>query len=93
MERIGHTRAAGFFVDKNYTGTNYDYRGYFAKHGGTPVGAGQHLTDEFKLPSHPTFSVESRFARGRDKRKAGHWAGDTFVPPSSLRDVARKAVK
>lgn len=92
MVRIGHTPARGMAVDKNFTGTDYDYRGYFAKYGNTPLGGGRHLTDEFKLPNHETFSVESRYARGRDRAKAGHWDGDTYIPPTTnLRQIGRSA--
>lgn len=85
MQAIGHTAANGMAVTPDFTGTNYDYRGFFQKHGPVPVGEGQHLTDEFKLPNHPTFSVESKYATGPYRRGAGSWKGETFIPPPTQR--------
>jgi hypothetical protein len=79
MTKIGHTKAAGYKVDENGNGTDYDYRGFFQKYGPVDVAQGQHLTDEFKLPNHPTFSNESIYATGQNAARAGHWNGDTFV--------------
>jgi hypothetical protein len=86
MESIGHTNEAGFAVTPDYTGENYDYRGYFKKYGPVKIGDGDHLYDEFKLPTHPTFSDESIYATGEAARFAGSWTGEdgeTFVPPAS----------
>jgi hypothetical protein len=80
MQSIGHTRQAGYNVDDSYSGKDYDYRGFFKKHGAVDVKQGQHFTDEFKLPNHETFSNESIYAVGADKAKAGSWNGETFVP-------------
>src|SRR5262245_61686024 len=33
MRHIGHTRERGYNVDDNFTGQDYDYRGYFNKNG------------------------------------------------------------
>ena len=85
MRAIGHTKEAGYFVDDNFNGTNYDYRGYFKKYGPVLLSEGQHLTDEFKLPSHPTFSVESIYATGENKKKAGRWEGETYIPAGSTK--------
>jgi len=41
---------------------DYDYAGYIAKYGVPDQSKGQHLTDEFKLPNHPTFSNESKYS-------------------------------
>jgi hypothetical protein len=80
MEKIGHTNAAGFFVSPQYTGTNYDYRGYFKENGPVNLGKDEHLTDTYKLPSHDTFSDESIYATGRAKKLAGRWEGETYIP-------------
>ncbi len=63
------------------SGTDYDLRGAF-KAGLTPDPNTGHWPDTFKKPNHPTFSNESQYAVGPDKAKAGHWNGDTFVPPA-----------
>lgn len=81
LQSIGMTRENGYRIDENFTGTDYDLRGFFSKYGPVNVKTGQHLTDEFKLPNHETFSNESRYATGLATRLAGKWNGDTFVPP------------
>ena len=83
LSKIGYTKERGFKIDNTYTGTNYDLRGFFKKYGPVDINVrgGQHFTDEFKLPNHDTFSVESRFARGTNAQKAGRWEGDTYIPP------------
>jgi hypothetical protein len=80
MRAIGHTREAGFAVRPDFSGENYDYRGFFKKYGPVRLGQGQHLTDEFKLPSHPTFSNESVHATGRALDYAGSWKGEVYTP-------------
>ena len=42
----------------------YDYRGYWKDNRGEaskPMKRGQHLTDDYKIPGHPTFSIESKY--------------------------------
>lgn len=46
---------------------DYDLRGYYKETGGED--AEGHLTDKYKKPNHPTFSVESKYY------KKGMWAG------------------
>ena len=41
-------------------GSDYDMAGYIAKYGQPDQSKGQHLTDEFKMPSHISFSNEKR---------------------------------
>ncbi len=82
LRKIGQTPGSGYNVDSAWTGTDYDYRGFFKKNGAVDVQRGQHFTDEFKLPNHPTFSVESVYATGDDLAKAGKWEGEKFVPPT-----------
>ena len=51
---------------KNDSGRDYDYRGFYQKYGNlTPQATNGHLTDEFKLPNHPTFSIESKYYTGQ----------------------------
>ena len=68
----------------NDSGADYDLRGAF-KSGVKPAANG-HWPDTFKKPNHPTFSIESQYAVGEDRARAGRWAGpnhDIFVPPQS----------
>lgn len=48
------------------SGVDYDLRGFYNKYGTLmPTSANGHLTDEFKKPIHPTFSIESRYYDGQ----------------------------
>ena len=73
MTQIGHTADAGYNVSPDFTGKDYDYRGFFQKYGPAQLGSGQHLTDEFKLPAHKTFSNESVYFNDQTKPYAGRW--------------------
>lgn len=60
---------------------DYDLRGFYKQNPGFSVSdPTQHMTDEFKLPNHPTFSNESRYYTPATARMGGHWQGDVFVP-------------
>jgi hypothetical protein len=61
------------------SGADYDLRGAF-KAGLTPDPRTGHWPDTFKKPNHPTFSVESQYATGEDRARAGHWEGDKYIP-------------
>jgi hypothetical protein len=62
------------------SGADYDLRGaYKARYSKDAAG---HMGDRFKKPNHPTFSDESQYATGEQRERAGHWEGDTFVPPA-----------
>jgi hypothetical protein len=64
------------------SGIDYDYRGFYKKYGNlSPQATNGHLTDEFKLPNHPTFSVESRYYNGQPqaidwKQKGWNYAAE-----------------
>lgn len=62
---------------------DYDLRGYWLDPGTVKDGIkdGQHFTDTYKKPNHPTFSVESKYAVGADLARAGWWEGEKFIPP------------
>lgn len=60
----------------------YDYRGAFMA--GVNRGKAGHWPDTFEQHGHPTFSVESKYALPSDPT-AGHWDGDIYIPPQSLR--------
>lgn len=49
----------------------YDYRGYYSKYGDLDMTKGEHFTDEYKLPGHPTFSNESKYSN--KKTPGGSW--------------------
>lgn len=58
------------------SGEDYDYRGAFAA--GEGRGANEHMTDRFKKPNHPTFSIQSDYA---DFGAPGDWdQNDQYVP-------------
>lgn len=63
----------------NDSGEDYDLLAAF--HAGLVPDAFGHWPDLFKKPNHPTFSVESVHAVGKDAAKAGRWDGDRFIPP------------
>lgn len=81
MKKIGHTPEKGMAVDKNLTGANYDYRGWFKKNGPKMVGKGVHFNDEFKKPNHPRFSNESVYAT--NPMIGGMWNGENLTPTST----------
>ncbi len=62
------------------SGQDYDLRGAFQA-GIKPDPKTGHWPDTFKLPNHPTFSDESKYAKYGNP---GHWNGDTFVPAKPL---------
>ena len=59
------------------SGIDYDLRGAF-KAGVQPAEDG-HWPDTFKKPNHPTFSVESKYAKDAPQL-AGRWDGETYIP-------------
>lgn len=51
-----------------------------------------HMNDVGKLPTHPTFSVESPYAKDpRYSKLAGSWVGETYVPGEAERAVRQAA--
>lgn len=61
------------------SGADYDLRGAY-KDGLQPDPKNGHWPDTYKKPNHPTFSDQSIYAKDAPD-KAGHWNGDTYVPP------------
>lgn len=84
LAKIGQAPGSGYALDDTWTGSDYDYRGFFKKYGPVDVKKGQHFTDEFKLPNHETFSNESKYATGKAAEYAGRWDGETFVPAKTI---------
>lgn len=80
LQTIGQTPGSGYNIDQSWNGTDYDYRGFFNKYGPVDIAKGQHFTDEFKLPNHPSFSDESIYATGAIAPYAGHWTGNSYKP-------------
>jgi hypothetical protein len=64
---------------------DYDLRGFYKQNPDFSASPGQHMTDEFKLPNHPTFSDESRFYSPNTAQMGGHWQGDVFLPNTPLK--------
>ena len=58
---------------------DYDYQGAFLAGLQRNLAGGQHFTDAFKKPNHPTFSNESFNPLGFP---AGRWEGEQFNGPS-----------
>jgi len=67
----------------NDSGYDYDLRGAF-KAGLTPDPQTGHWPDTFKKPNHPTFSVESKYAKFAPNI-AGRWDGETYIPPAAVK--------
>lgn len=61
-------------------GADYDYQGAFLAGLQRNLASGQHFTDQFKKPNHPTFSNESWNPLGLP---AGHWENNQFIAPST----------
>lgn len=64
--------------------TDYDYQGAFLAGLQRNLANGQHFTDQFKKPSHPTFSNESFNPLGFP---AGHWQGNNYLPSSEAHNT------
>lgn len=67
------------------SGRDYDFRG--AYNAGLSPGIEGHWLDKFKKPNHPTFSIESQYATGLNKHKAGEWLNKLFIPPAKKDNV------
>lgn len=52
---------------------DYDLRGFWKNQGAS--GEDGHMTDEYKKPNHPTFSIDSIY-NGVDGNKGGFWGED-----------------
>ena len=70
--------------------TDYDMPGYIAKYGQPDQSKGQHLTDEFKLPNHITFSTDSKYNTpeqqgGQWKQESGKW--HFYASPFNLQNT------
>lgn len=79
----------GYNIDKSMSpfnmdsGYDYDYRGYYNKYNTlNPYASNGHLTDEFKKPNHPTFSIESRYYSGQPY--AVDWDKDPYKTLSAM---------
>ena len=80
----------GFNVDT----ADYDMRGWWKEHGNEPPqGAEAHWPDTYKLPTHPTFSNESKYST--PENEGGTWAKagdkDVFIAgPANVRNGIEK---
>ena len=80
-------------VDNNFNGKDYDYRGFWKENGNINVQQGQHFTDKYKLPNHPTFSNESIYFNESNKEQSGQWnkgiGGERYVPfePNNKQEI------
>lgn len=68
------------------SGEDYDLRGAY-KTGLKPDPTTGHWPDTFKKPNHPTFSVESQYAKDAPN-KAGHWEGAKYIPNNGIAELS-----
>ena len=61
--------------------SDYDNQGAFLAGLQRNLVAGQHFSDQFKKPTHPTFSNESWNPLGLP---AGRWEGNNYIRPDGL---------
>lgn len=61
----------------NDSGVDYDLRAAY-KAGLQPQGQNMHFPDTYKLPNHPTFSIESIYS-GKDGKVGGQWKNESGV--------------
>jgi hypothetical protein len=62
MDTLTLARLLGHIPAPTEANPDYNLVGYLKKYGQPDQSKGQHLTDEFKLPEHPTFSNESIYS-------------------------------
>lgn len=63
---------------------HYDYVSAF-RNGVNRDGKSAHFPDTYKLPKHPTFSIESQYYR--HWMPAGYWEGERYVPIKTVYDL------
>lgn len=96
MDALALARLLRQIPEPTQANPDYDYAGYVAKYGVPDQSKGQHLTDEFKLPEHPTFSTYSSYAS--PDIQGGQWqSGGTdrwqFTPSEqNLRNMSAGAL-
>lgn len=61
--------------------SDYDYQGAYLSGLQRNLGLGEHFTDQFKKPNHPTFSDQAWNPLGLP---AGQWQGDNYIQPNGL---------
>jgi hypothetical protein len=71
MDTLTLARLLGQIPAPTEANPDYDLMGYLAKYGQPDQSKGQHLTDEFKLPEHPSFSEGSRYSA--PDMQGGQW--------------------
>ena len=71
---------------------DYDLRGFYKENPTwTPNTIGQHMTDKYKLPNHPTFSNESMYFSPATKDSAGYWQNNVYIPYNpAIKDTVRE---
>lgn len=67
----------------------YDYRGYWKDNRYNLLPPDRHFPDTYKLPGHPTFSDESKYA----DETAGHWDEfDRYIPANKFEGGGLKGI-
>lgn len=73
-------KEAGEILEED-AGVDYDYVGFYNDPDtDKSLTAETHFPDKYKKPAHDTFSVESIYAKGKDKALAGEWVYGEYVP-------------
>lgn len=83
---------------------DYDLKGFWRENPNFSTSKGEHLTDKFKLPNHPTFSDQSQYYNDQTKHLGGTWQkndynGWSFIPNDArfkkpiVEDVAGRPVE
>ena len=75
-------------INPNDNFNDYDMQGYWKNEvlNNTNLANGNaqnHFTDKYKKPNHATFSDESMYATGDNKKYAGHWNNNEFIAPAN----------
>ena len=78
MDRPGYEEWRATLPKKLQYDGDYDLRGLYNEQGPVRYAEGQHMTDRYKKPNHPTFSNQSMFST--PENPGGAWRGGTFVP-------------
>lgn len=74
---------------------DYDLRGFWKESGGKSLSGG-HLTDKFKKPNHPTFSIESMYSGAKDEDGieyiGGTWGSNhkSFTPSLQMMKLTHR---
>ena len=91
-EEIAYQLAKANSPFANNIGYDYDLRGFWKQYGNlSPQATNGHLTDEYKLPWHETYSIQSRYYNG--ETYAINPNGYTYLPDRLDDDFIRNGLQ